>query len=161
MFLAVYPGSFDPITNGHLDVIERASSLFERLVVAVGSNPDKQYLFPAEERVQMVAEACRRFPNVEVDSFGGLLVNFVAQRNATVVVRGLRAVSDFESELQMALMNRSLRPGVETVFLMTSPEYLFLSSSVLRGIAALGGSVADFVPAHVEARLRGKFSTPA
>jgi len=160
MPIAIYPGSFDPITYGHLDVIERAQGLFDRLVVAVGSNPAKQYLFPLPDRIVMVQQACQHFTNVEVDSFTGLLVNFVTQRGAHVLVRGLRAVSDFESELQMALINRSLQPGVETVFLMTSPEHLYLSSSVVREIAASGGPVAAFVPPHVEACLREKFPAP-
>jgi len=157
MPVAVYPGSFDPTTYGHLDIIERASSLFERLIVAVGGNPAKEYLFDMADRVEMAEQACRRFPNVEVDSFTGLLVNFLAHCGANVVVRGLRAVSDFESELQMALTNRILRPGVETVFLMTSPEFLYLSSSTVREIALLGGPVHTFVPPHVEARLKARF----
>jgi len=155
--LAIYPGSFDPVTYGHLDIIERASRLFPRLLVGVGGNPAKRYLFTREQRLQMVKEACARFPNVEVDSFSGLLVNFVAERAARVVVRGLRAVSDFESELQSALTNRMLHSEVETIFLMTSPEHLYLSSSVVREIAGLGGPVEMFVPPHVEALLREKF----
>jgi pantetheine-phosphate adenylyltransferase len=157
MAIAVYPGSFDPVTNGHLDVIERAAELFEQVVVAVAADSGKTPLFTTDERVQLLRDACAHLPNVRVDSFGGLLVDFAAQQGASVVVKGLRAVSDFEYELQQALMNRMLSRDVETVFFMTSPENLFLSSSMVKEIAKLGGDVGQFVPAQVRARLEQKF----
>jgi pantetheine-phosphate adenylyltransferase len=157
MAIAVYPGSFDPVTNGHLDVIERAAELFEQVVVAVAADSGKTPLFTTDECVQLLRDACAHLPNVRVDSFGGLLVDFAAQQGASVVVKGLRAVSDFEYELQQALMNRMLSRDVETVFFMTSPENLFLSSSMVKEIAKLGGDVGQFVPAQVRARLEQKF----
>jgi len=157
MATAVYPGSFDPVTNGHLDVIERAAELFEQVAVAVAADSGKTPLFTTDERVQLLRDACAHLPNVRVDSFDGLLVDFAAQQGASVVVKGLRAVSDFEYELQQALMNRTLSQGVETVFFMTSPENLFLSSSMVKEIAKLGGDVGQFVPAQVRARLEQKF----
>jgi pantetheine-phosphate adenylyltransferase len=152
--IAVYPGSFDPITNGHLDVIERAARMFDRVIVAVAVNPDKKPLFPANERMAMARESVRRLKNVEVDDFDGLLVDYAKRNGATVVVRGLRAVSDFEFEFQMALMNRKLNPRVETIFLMPKDEYTFISSRLVREIAELGGDVSDFVPAVVQSALR-------
>jgi pantetheine-phosphate adenylyltransferase len=157
MAVAVYPGSFDPVTNGHLDIVERAAELFERVVVAVATDSSKAPLFSSEERVAMLREACAHLANVEVDAFGGLLVEFAAQQGASVAVKGLRAVSDFEYELQQALMNRTLGQGVETVFFMTSPENLFLSSSTVKEIARLGGDVSPYVPLQVRARLQQKF----
>jgi len=156
MAKAVYPGSFDPVTNGHLDVIERAAELFEEVIVAVAVNSAKTPLFTNEERVEMIREACRHLSNVRVTTFSGLLVEFAAQQEASVIVKGLRAVSDFEYELQQALMNRILRDGVETVFFMTTPENLFLSSSMVKEIAQLGGDVSRFVPSQVRARLERK-----
>jgi len=153
---AVYPGSFDPTTNGHLDIIERAAELFQEVIVAVAVNSSKAPLFTSEERVDMLREVCAHLPNVRAGSFNGLLVDFVASQGASVVVKGLRAVSDFEYELQQALMNRIMREGVETVFFMTSPENLFLSSSMVKEIARLGGDVGQFVPAQVHARLEQK-----
>jgi pantetheine-phosphate adenylyltransferase len=153
---AVYPGSFDPATNGHVDIIERAAELFQEVVVAVAVNSSKAPMFTSEERVDMLREVCAHLPNVRADSFNGLLVDFVASQGASVVVKGLRAVSDFEYELQQALMNRIMREGVETVFFMTSPENLFLSSSMVKEIARLGGDVGQFVPAQVHARLEQK-----
>jgi len=152
----VYPGSFDPVTNGHLDVVERAAELFEKVVVAVAVNPSKAALFTSEERVHMLREACAHLGNVHVESFTGLLVEFAARQGASVMVKGLRAVSDFEYELQQALMNRRLGQGVETIFFMTSPENLFLSSSMVKEIARLGGDVSQFVPPQVRALLAQK-----
>ncbi|HUT73695.1 MAG TPA: pantetheine-phosphate adenylyltransferase [Armatimonadota bacterium] len=157
MAVAVYPGSFDPVTNGHLDIVERAAELFERVVVAVATDSNKAPLFSSEERVAMLRDTCAHLANVEVDAFGGLLVEFAAQQGASVAVKGLRAVSDFEYELQQALMNRTLGQGVETVFFMTSPENLFLSSSTVKEIARLGGDVSPYVPPQVRARLQQKF----
>lgn len=154
MITAVFAGSFDPATNGHLDVIARAAAVFDRLIVAVGSGADKQPLFAAAERVEMLREACAAMRNVEVEAFEGLLVEFVARRGASVIVKGLRCMSDFDREYQMAFHNRGLDPRIETVFLMASPPHLHLRSSVIKEIARLGGSVAGFVPPAVERRLR-------
>ncbi|HOK52989.1 MAG TPA: pantetheine-phosphate adenylyltransferase [Armatimonadota bacterium] len=158
---AVVPGSFDPVTSGHIDVIERAARVFGEVIVAVAPNLSKRTLFTVEERVQMLREATSHLPNVRVDAFEGLLVDYVQSLGANVIVKGLRAVSDFEFEFQMALMNRNLNPGVETVFMMTGAEYSYLSSSIVREIAALGGSVNGLVPKTVEYRLREKFSQAA
>lgn len=150
---AVVAGSFDPITNGHLDIIERATRQFDRVHVAVVVNRSKQPFLPLEERKEIIAAVCSHLPNVTVGSFDGLLVNYVRSRGASTIVRGLRAVSDFEYELQMAHMNRRLCPDVETVFMMTSTEYSYLSSSIVREIARLGGSVEGLVPEHVRCRI--------
>lgn len=154
--IAVYPGSFDPITNGHLDLIERAARLCDRLIVAVLRNEAKQPLFTAEERVEMLHEAVQCYPNVEVDSFDGLLVDYARKRGATALVRGIRAISDYEYELQMALMNRRLCPDVETIFLMSGEAYSFLSSRIVKEVIRLGGDISGLVPAPVEARLRDR-----
>jgi pantetheine-phosphate adenylyltransferase len=156
--VAVYPGSFDPLTNGHVDIIERSARLFDRVVVAVLINAAKQPLFPTAERVAMVREAFKDEPSVEIDEFDGLLVDYVDRRGASVIVRGLRAVSDFEYELQMALMNRHLSPTIETIFMMPSERYTYLSSRLVREVAALGGSVTGLVPVNVESRLANKHS---
>ena len=158
MRTAIYPGSFDPITNGHLDVLQRAAKLFDRVIVAVARSESKHPLFTLEKRVQMVARAVRHLPSVEADSFDGLLVNYVEQRSAQAVVRGLRAVSDFEFEFQLALMNRKLNERIETIFMMPKDTYTFLSSRIVKEIAQLGGDVSAFVPAHVRTALAGKFS---
>ncbi|KUK30999.1 MAG: Phosphopantetheine adenylyltransferase [Thermoanaerobacterales bacterium 50_218] len=158
MRIAVYPGSFDPITYGHLDIIERAAQIFDRVIVAVCVNPDKRPLFSMEERMEMIAQECAHLPNVEVKCFRGLLSDFVRQQNASVIVRGLRAVSDFETEFQMALMNRKLNPHAETMFLVAHPKYSYLSSSIVKEIASLGGEVTDFVSEQVALRLKEKFS---
>jgi pantetheine-phosphate adenylyltransferase len=155
---AVYPGSFDPVTNGHLDVIERASRLFDEVIVAVAHNSAKAGLFPKEKRVEMLESVLGNLSNVRVAQFEGLLVNFAQQQKAQVVIRGLRAISDFEFEFQMALMNRKLDSGVETLFLMPKDEYTYLSSSMVKEIARLGGSVGQFVPHSVEVALAEKFS---
>lgn len=154
---AIYPGSFDPPTNGHLDIIRRASKLVDELVVSVVLNPSKNALFTLEERTEMLQETATELGNVRVESFTGLLVDFVRRQEARIIVKGLRAVSDFEFEFQMALLNRNLAPEVDTLFLMTADRHAFLSSSSVKEIASLGGSVADLVPPHVEARLREKF----
>jgi pantetheine-phosphate adenylyltransferase len=161
MRTAIYPGSFDPLTNGHLDVILRATKLFDRVIVAVARSESKQPLFTLEERVEIVARAISHLPNVETDSFAGLLVEYVERRGAQAVIRGLRAVSDFEFEFQLALMNRKLNERIETIFMMPKDTYVFLSSRIVKEIAHLGGDVSSFVPAHVQAALTGKFRPPA
>ncbi len=153
MRTAIYPGSFDPLTNGHLDVIQRATKLFDRVIVAVAKSESKNPLFSLEERVAMVAGTIGHLPTVEVDSFEGLLVQYVEQRGAHAVIRGLRAVSDFEFEFQLALMNRKLNERVETIFMMPKDTYTFLSSRIVKEIARLGGDVSAFVPAHVRKAL--------
>lgn len=153
---AVCPGSFDPVTSGHIDVIERAARVFGEVIVAVAPNPAKQTLFTVEERVEMLQDATKHLPNVRIDAFQGLLVEYVQKLGATVIVKGLRAVSDFEIEFQMALMNRNLAPGVETVFMMTGAEYSYLSSSVVKQIAGMGGPVSGLVPEIVERKLGEK-----
>jgi pantetheine-phosphate adenylyltransferase len=154
--LAIYPGSFDPITNGHLDLIERGSQLFHRLIVAVLTNLEKDPLFTVAERVEMLREATHAFPNVSVDTFSGLLVDYARQKQAKVILRGIRAFTDYEYELQMALMNRKLAPDLETVFLMPALAYTYVSSRLVREVFQLGGSVHRLVPALVEERLHQK-----
>ena len=154
--LAIYPGSFDPVTNGHLDLIERGSTIFDRLVVAVLRNTEKDPLFSTADRVDMLREAACPFKNVEIDLFDGLLVDYVRQREAQVILRGIRAISDYEYELQMAMMNRRLAPSVETVFMMPAEQYSYLSARLVREIARLGGTVQGLVPPAVELRLRSK-----
>ena len=155
--LTIYPGSFDPVTNGHVNLIRRAASIFNPLVVAVATNVKKLECFTREERIAMLREVTRDIPGVEIDAFEGLLVDYVARRNARIVVRGLRAMSDFEFEFQMAHMNHKLAPGVETVFLVTGADEFFISSSVVREIASLGGNVEGLVPAIVRQRLQARF----
>lgn len=156
--IALYPGSFDPITFGHLDLIERASRLYTRVIVAVATDSGKRPLFTVAQRLTQISLATGHLPNVEVDSFMGLTVQFARQRQAGVLVRGLRAVSDFELELQMAQTNRTLGADLETIFLVTAAEYSFLSSSVVREVARLGGPVGHLVPAHVERDLVEHFA---
>lgn len=153
---AIYPGSFDPITNGHLDVIDRARKLFDEVIVAVAHNDQKQPLFTLEERLELLQDTIGKLKNVEIAPLDGLLVDFAMARKATAVIRGLRAVSDFEFEFQMALMNRKLEASVETIFLMPKEEYTYLSSRIVKEIARLGGDVAKFVPARVATALRKK-----
>lgn len=154
--LAIYPGSFDPLTNGHVDIIQRGSRLFDRIVVAILLNVEKSPLFTVDERVDIAREVFRSNPNVEVDTFDGLLVDYARRKRAGVIVRGLRAISDFEYEMQMALMNRNLNPEVETVFMMPAEPYTYVSSRLVKEVAALGGSVSNLVPSLVEERLRRK-----
>jgi pantetheine-phosphate adenylyltransferase len=151
---AIYPGSFDPITNGHLDLIERGSRMFDRLIVSVLRNDAKQPLFTVEERTEMLQEVVHVYPNVVVDSFDGLLVDYAAAHSATVLLRGIRAISDYEYELQMALMNRRLRPDIETVFMMANEAYSFISSRLVKEVFRLGGNIAGLVPPSVETRLQ-------
>jgi pantetheine-phosphate adenylyltransferase len=155
---AIYPGSFDPVTNGHLDVISRARSLFDEIVVAVAHNDEKQPLFTLEQRLGLLHDAVDEIDNVRVAQFDGLLVEFAVAQEATAVIRGLRAVSDFEFEFQMALMNRKLADRVETIFLMPKEEYTYLSSRLVKEIARLGGDVSGFVPKRVAEALKTKFA---
>ncbi len=157
MKVALYPGSFDPITNGHLDIIERAGKIFDRLIVAILINTQKRTLFSVTERMEMIREAVRSRPHVEVDHFEGLLVDYARRRGIHTVVRGLRAVTDFENEFQMALTNRQLDSEFESVFLMTSNAYAYLSATVVREVAQFGGSVDAFVPPYVAGKLKEKF----
>ncbi len=157
--IAIYPGSFDPVTNGHLDLIERAASLFDGLVVAVLKNPQKSdLLFSVPERVEMLQEVLGEKKNVEIEAFDGLLVEFALEKNAGVILRGIRAVSDYEYELQMALMNRELAPGLETVFMLPGTAYSYLSARLVREVARLGGDISSLVPASVRARVIAKVS---
>jgi pantetheine-phosphate adenylyltransferase len=155
---AIYPGSFDPITNGHLDVVERAGKLFDEVVVAVAHNIEKEPLFTLEERLDLLRQTLGKQARVRIGQFGGLLVDFAVAEQASAVIRGLRAVSDFEFEFQMALMNRKLQAVVETIFLMPKEEYTYLSSRLVKEIARLGGDVSKFVPSVVATALASKFS---
>ena len=161
MKTALFPGAFDPVTNGHLDLMERALKLFDRLIVAVAHREEKGILFSVEERLEMLREVTKNMGNVHVTHFSGLLVDFAATSKADVVVRGLRFISDFEYEFQMALMNRRLSGSFETVFLMPSEQYTYLNSSLAKEIARMGGSVAQFVPPFVEAKLKAKLASGA
>jgi pantetheine-phosphate adenylyltransferase len=154
--IAIYPGSFDPLTNGHLDLIERGSKIFDELIVAIVRNPDKQPLFSLVERKEMMAAMTERWNNVSVDTFEGLMVDYAVSVKASAVLRGIRAISDYEYELQMALMNRKLAPNLETVFMMPAETYSYLSSRLVREIAQLGGNVSSLVPELVLQRLRAK-----
>jgi pantetheine-phosphate adenylyltransferase len=158
MTIAVYPGSFDPITNGHTDILKRASALFDHLIVAVYDRPEKDLLFSVDERVELATQAAKDIPNVSVQSFTGLVVDFIHHVKADVMIRGLRANSDFEWEFEMALMNRSLAPDIEIVCLMTSPKYQFIRSSVIKEVARLGGRLDEMVPEHVSEALRTKYA---
>jgi pantetheine-phosphate adenylyltransferase len=160
MDLAVYPGTFDPLTYGHMDIIERATALVDQLIVGIYENPDKQPLFSLEQRVKLVGEAVTGLPNVHVKAFKGLTVDFIRQVGGRVMIRGLRANSDFEREFEMALMNRKLAPDIELLCLMTSSQYQFLSSSLIKEVAKLGGCLEGMVPDHVAVALKGKFSMP-
>lgn len=158
---AVYPGTFDPVTNGHLDLVERASRQFDRLILAILRHDEKSPVFSLEERMELLREAAAPFPNVEVDAFHGLLVDYAQKVGAGTIVRGLRALSDFEYELQMAMMNRRLAPDVETVFLMPSEAYAYLSSRLVREVARLGGDLTGLVPAQVVAALKRRLGPVA
>jgi pantetheine-phosphate adenylyltransferase len=151
--IAIYPGSFDPVTNGHLDLIQRSARLVDRLIVSVLNNTAKQPLFSLEERKEMLRETTADLPHVEIDSFDGLLVDYAEYRGAQAILRGIRAISDYESEMQMALLNRHLRPGTETIFLMAAEEYSFISSRMIKEVIKLGGDVSQFVPSAVARRL--------
>jgi len=157
MSIAVYPGSFDPITNGHVDVIRRGTKVFDRLIVAVADNPAKQALFTKDERTEMIREVTRGFKNVEIDSFDGLVVDYVHRKKAGVILRGIRTISDFEYEYQMALTNRTFAQDIETMFVMTHEEYSFVSSRLIKEAVSMGGDVSSFVPKDVEKRLKAKF----
>jgi pantetheine-phosphate adenylyltransferase len=155
---AIYPGSFDPITSGHLDLIARGSRLVDRLIVAILRNETKQPLFSVEERAEMLAQVLKPYPNVEVGSFEGLTVAYAAERGASLILRGIRAISDYEYELQMALMNRRLQPEIDTVFLMAAETYSFVSSKLVKEVASLGGNITGLVPPIVEERLRRRLA---
>ncbi len=155
--LCVYPGSFDPVTLGHLDLIERAASLFPKLRVAVLDNPDKAKVFTVAERLSMLRQSCAHLPNVQIDSFSGLLVDYMRKSGAKIIVRGLRAVTDFEAEFQMAQLNRQMSKTVETLFLMSSTDYAYISSSAVKQIASYGGDITPFVPACILPEIRKHF----
>lgn len=156
--IAIYPGSFDPVTNGHLDIIQRAAGLFDKIIVAILCNPTKKSLFSVEERVEMLEDNIQEFSNVEVDSARGLLVDYAKKRNACAILRGMRAVSDFEYEFQMALMNRKLNREIQTVFLMTGLRWIFTSSSIIKEAARFGGDIDDMVPPLVSEKLKEKIN---
>ena len=158
---AVYPGTFDPITNGHLDIISRGGTLFDRIIVAILRNPEKVPLFPLEERVDILRSVVSKRPTVEVEAFDGLLVEYARERGAQVIVRGLRALSDFEYEFQMTQMNQRLEPGIQTVFMMPSETYSYVSSRLVKEVARLGGDVTGLVPPEVVARLKRRFAAPS
>jgi len=156
--IGVYPGSFDPVTNGHLDIIERASKIFDKLIVAVLVNPNKTPVFDIEERVELLKETTEHLPNVEIKAFKGLLIDFMKQENAKVIVKGLRAVSDFEYEFQMALLNKKLEPSIETIFMMTNSKYSYLSSSMVKEVARFGGCIEDLVPEKIAKKVMKKLN---
>jgi pantetheine-phosphate adenylyltransferase len=155
--IAVCPGSFDPATNGHIDIIARSAKLFDKVIVAVSNNPNKQPLFSVEERIDILKRTCSSIENVEIDSFSGLLIEYARNRDANAIVKGLRAVSDFEYELQMALMNKKLDSEIETVFMMTSSKYSYLSSSLVKEVARLGGCIKGLVPEIIEKEIYKRF----
>ncbi len=155
--IAIYPGSFDPVTNGHLDILERGLKLFDKIIVAILHNPGKMSLFTVEERVDMLQRSLKELPNTEIDTFDGLLVDYAARRKAHAILRGMRAVSDFEYEFQMALMNRRLNREVQTVFLMTGLRWIFTSSSIIKEAARFGGNIEGMVPSFVLRKLKAKF----
>jgi len=155
--IAVYPGSFDPVTYGHIDIVQRGKKLFDKIIVAILNNPAKNSLFPVEERLEMLRESMSEIPGLTFDSFDGLLVDYVNRQGAQAILRGMRAVSDFEHEFQLALMNRKLNRDVETVFLMTGMRWFFTSSSIIKEAASFGGDISDMVPPNVLHRVRSKF----
>ena len=156
--VAIYPGSFDPVTNGHIDIVERGLTLFDKLIVSILHNPKKEYLFPLEERLEMLKDCMKKFKGVEIDSFDGLLVDYAASRKAHAILRGLRAMSDFEYEFQMALMNRRLNREIQTVFLMTGLRWIFTSSSIIKEAIQFGGNIDGMVPKLVQKKLKRKFA---
>ena len=149
MKIAVYPGSFDPVTNGHLDIIERAAGVFDKVIVSILQNSSKKPMFSMDEKVELLKRVTKHLDNVEIDHFSGLLVNYMKNKNAKVIIKGLRAVSDFEYEFQMALMNNKLEPGIETLFMMTSSKYSYLSSSIVKEVGNLGGCLKELVPNEI------------
>lgn len=155
--IAIYPGSFDPVTNGHLDIAERGLKLFDKVIVAILQNPVKSFLFTVEERLEMLEVIFQKYPNIEVETFDGLLVDYAAKRKSHAILRGMRAVSDFEYEFQLALMNRRLNREVQTVFLMTGFRWIFTSSSIIKEAARFGGDIKDMVPPIVNQKLKDKF----
>ncbi len=155
--IAIYPGSFDPVTNGHLDIAERGLKLFDKVIVAILQNPVKSFLFTVEERLEMLEVSFQKYPNIEVETFDGLLVDYAAKRQSHAILRGMRAVSDFEYEFQLALMNRRLNREVQTVFLMTGFRWIFTSSSIIKEAARFGGDIKDMVPPIVNQKLKDKF----
>ena len=157
--IAIYPGSFDPVTNGHIDIVERGLTLFDKVIVAILHNPAKHSCFTVAERVEILESCFKGIENIEIDSFGGLLVDYAEKRKAHAILRGMRAVSDFEYEFQLALMNRRLRRNIQTVFLMTGLRWIFTSSSIIKEAASFGGDVTDMVPPIVNQRLKEKFGT--
>lgn len=157
--IAIYPGSFDPVTNGHIDIAERGLLLFDKIIVAILHNPAKKYLFSVEDRITMLRESMKNLKNVEFDTFDGLLVDYANQKKATAILRGMRAVSDFEFEFQLALMNRKLNRDIQTVFLMTGLRWIFTSSSIIKEAARFGGDIEDMVPPIVSQNLKKKFAT--
>jgi len=156
--VVIYPGSFDPVTNGHIDIVERGLKLFDKLIVSILYNPNKKYLFALEERMEMLKDCLKKFKNVEIDSFDGLLVDYAASRKAHAILRGLRAMSDFEYEFQMALMNRRLNREIQTVFLMPGLRRIFTSSTIIKEIVQFGGNIDGMVPALVKKKLKKKFA---
>lgn len=156
---AVYPGSYDPLTNGHIDIIERGLKIFDKIIVAALKNPSKTYLFSLEERMQIMKNTFEKYDRIEIDYFEGLLVDYLKKRNINIVVRGLRAISDFEIEFQMALMNRQIKPQIETIFLVPSVNYSFVSSRLIKQVYQLGGEIGTMVPAIVDQKLKEKFGT--
>ena len=156
--VVIYPGSFDPVTNGHIDIVERGLKLFDKIIVSILSNPNKEYLFPLEERMAMLKDCLKKFKNVEIASFDGLLVDYAASRKAHAILRGLRAMSDFEYEFQMAMMNRRLNREIQTVFLMTGLRWIFTSSSIIKEAIQFGGNIDGMVPALVQKKLEQKFA---
>lgn len=158
--IAIYPGSFDPLTNGHVDIIERGLKIFDTVIIAVLHNPRKTYLFSVDERVEMIKASFPNTRNIEVDSFDGLLVEYAKMKNAAAIIRGMRAISDFENEFQMALMNRRLNKDVQTVFLMTGLRWIFTSSSIIKEVAAFGGDITGMAPHPVKCKMQGKYPIP-
>lgn len=155
---AIYPGSFDPLTNGHVDIIKRGLKLFDKIIVAILVNPSKQPLFSVEERVELIRDSMKGIPNIEIDSFGGLLIDYARKKKVSAILRGMRAVSDFENEFQMAMMNRKLNRDIQTIFLMTGLRWLFISSSTIKEVASFGGDVANMVPPCVNEKLIMKYT---
>lgn len=154
---AIYPGSFDPLTNGHVDIIQRGFKLFDKIIVAILYNPSKKPLFSVDERIEMIKTCLSEYPNIEVDHFGGLLIEYAKKKKVTAIIRGMRVVSDFENEFQMSMMNRSLDRDIQTIFLMTGLRWVFISSSTIKEVASFGGDVSNMVPSYVNTKLIEKF----